>query len=220
MFAQAPERLQVLMTGVESASARDVARLIVSEGAGVIAMHAQADALACLERDLRRQGVPIETAQVDLGNPAEVRVWQASLSRRPKLIVCCCGAIAERTSRCTGHRMQLLPNDVSLSGHSAACCPARAAVLVLWPTLFLHAEFLRPATFDRTLAVVRHPTLLGVLARANRNGFSDATGLDSEALTAPPANSTRRRQIGGGPRGGRIRLLPPSDRPAGRADAA
>ena len=52
-------------------------------------------------------------------------------------------------------------------------CPAAIAERVLQPTLFLHAEPTRRSVFDRALAVLRHPTLRGLLERApGRSVFS------------------------------------------------
>ena len=70
MSVQAFEKLQVLVTGVDAAIARDVARLIVSEGGNVVAADKDAGKLAGLERDLGLYRTPIETAQIDLASQA------------------------------------------------------------------------------------------------------------------------------------------------------
>jgi len=221
MSAQAFEKLQVLVTGVEAAIARDVASLIVSESVGVLAADADAGPLVRLQRDLGRHGSPIETAQVDLASPTAVRLWAGSLSalgRLPRLMICCCAAGAGRRSRARNCRPRAQLPDVALGEHEGGQCPARLAGRVLQPALFLHAQPLRLAVFDRALAVIRYPTLRGVLAVGASSGALDSAG------SVPPftstANSTRRHLDGETMRGGRLRLVPPSDRPPGRADAA
>jgi len=223
MSAQAFEQLQVLMTGVDAAIARDVVRLIVAEGGHVVAADKEAARLARLERDLGLYRTSIETAQIDLGNQAEVRLWEASLGalgRLPHLMICCCGSRAKQPSRPTRPHQMIHPEDVSLSEHRARDCPALIAERVLRPALFLHAEPMRRTAFDRALAVVRHPTLHGVLARAPGRGVFNPASLIPYVRIASHVYSMRRQSDGEMTRGGRLRLAPPTDRPSGRANAA
>jgi NAD(P)-dependent dehydrogenase (short-subunit alcohol dehydrogenase family) len=223
MSAQAFEKLQVLMTGVDAAIARDVARMIVSEGGSVVAADRDAAKLTRLERDLGLYRASIETAQIDLASPAEVRLWEASLSafgRLPHLMICCCADIVGRGSRETTHKTVTQPKDVALSEHKARNCPAVLAERILQPTLFLHAEALRHSAFDRAIAVVRHPTLRGVLARTPARGVFNPAGLIPYVRIASQVYSVRRQLDGETTRGGRLRLVPPSDKPSRRASAA
>ena len=211
MSAQASGKLQVLVTGVGAAISGDVVRLIRSEGAVPVAADPDPSRLARLERELGLSRVAVETKCVDLANPAEVQLWRVSLnalSRLPRLMICCCAAPTGHRSRVDRYHPSAQLPDVALDERKDSRCPALLAERVLRPTLFLHAEPLRHATFDRTLSVIRRPTLRAVLARASGHA---APNLDY---------SSRRQSDGETTRGGRLRLVPPSERPQGRADAA
>jgi NAD(P)-dependent dehydrogenase (short-subunit alcohol dehydrogenase family) len=223
MSAQAFEKLQVLVTGVDAAIARDVARMIVSEGGIVVAADRDGAKLARLGRDLGLYRVSIEAAQVDLASPTEVRLWEASLSafgRLPHLVICCCAAAVGRASRARDASAMTQPTDVSLSEHKSRNCPAVIAERVLAPALFLHAEPLRHTAFDRAIAVIRHPTLRGVLARTPGRGVFNPAGLIPYVRIASQVYSMRRQLDGETTRNGRLRLIPPADKPPGRASAA
>jgi len=227
MTAPILEKLQVLVTGVDAAIARDVARLVAGEGATVIAADRDVDKLSRLERDLGLFRTRIETAAVDLGSQAEVRLWNESLAafgRLPHLMICCCGSPAPQPSasrrprRVSARAAQ--PDSVALSEARRHRCPAMIAERVLQPTLFLHAEQTRRSVFDRALSSLRHPTLRGLLERApGRSVFSDER-LIPYVRIASQIYSLRRQSIGDTPPKGRIRLIPPDDAPPRRADAA
>jgi len=222
MSPQAFEKLQVLVTGVDAAVARDVVRLIVGEGGSVVAADKDAAKLSRLDRDLGLFRTPVETAQVDLASQAEMRLWEASLrgfGRLPHLMICCCAA-----GRPAGHepnpREVARPSDISLSEQKIRNCPGEIAERVLQPALFLHAQPLRQSVFDRALAVIRHPTLRGVLARGPGRGLFHPAGLIPYVRIAAHVYSVRRQLDGEPARGGRLRLVPPSPKPPRRADAA
>jgi NAD(P)-dependent dehydrogenase (short-subunit alcohol dehydrogenase family) len=227
MTAPVLEKLHVLVTGVDAAIARDVARLVAGEGASVVAADRDAAKLSRLERDLGLFRTRIETAAVDLGSQTEVRLWNDSLAafgRLPHLMICCCGspalhpAPARRSGRAASRSVQ--PDSVALSEARRHRCPAAIAERVLQPTLFLHAEPTRRSVFDRALASLRHPTLRGLLERApGRSVFSPehATGY---VRIADQIYSLRRHPLGDAPPKGRIRLIPPDDAPPRQADAA
>jgi NAD(P)-dependent dehydrogenase (short-subunit alcohol dehydrogenase family) len=212
------EKRQVLVTGVDAAIARDVVRLIVSEGGAVIAADKNPSKLARLERDLGLYRTPVEVAQIDLSSKAELRLWEDSLrafGRLPHLMVCCCGATSHATSR--GARLidstQL--SDVSLRERKEGNCPGLVAESILQPTLFLHAEPLRRTAFDRALSVIRHPTLRGVLDREPGRGVFNPTGAIPYVRIASHVYSVRRQLDGQVDKGGRLRLVPlPIIRPA------
>jgi NAD(P)-dependent dehydrogenase (short-subunit alcohol dehydrogenase family) len=223
MPASAFEKLQVLVTGVEATVARDVARLIVSEGGSVIAADRDAAKLARLDRDLGLYRTPIETAHIDLSNKAELRLWGESLSafgRLPHLMICCCGAASDPLSRGNGSAQAAQLSDVALGERKQRNCPGLVAQSVLQPTLFLHAEPLRRSAFDRALAVIRHPTLRGVLGRAPGRGVFNPAGLIPYVRIASHLYSIRRPFDGQTDKGGRLRLIPPTDRSPGRVNAA
>ncbi|HEX3407829.1 MAG TPA: SDR family NAD(P)-dependent oxidoreductase, partial [Caulobacteraceae bacterium] len=146
MNAPVLEKLQVVVTGVDAAIARDVARLVAGEGASVIAADRDPARLARLERDLGLYRTQVETAVVDLGSQAEVRLWEESLAafgRLPHVMICCCGASAPPTGSSPPTRAAARsgqPDDVALSEGRRPRCPAAIAERVLQPTLFLHAE--------------------------------------------------------------------------------
>jgi NAD(P)-dependent dehydrogenase (short-subunit alcohol dehydrogenase family) len=215
------EKLQVLVTGVDAAIARDVARLVAGEGASVLAADRDPARLARLERDLGLYRTQIETAPVDLGSQAEVRLWEQSLAafgRLPHVMICCCGSPAPRTA--SGGSRAGQPDDVTLSEGRRPRCPATIAERVLQPTLFLHAEPTRRSVFDRALAVLRHPTLRGLLERApGRSVFSPERQVPYVRI-ASELYSLRRHALEGAPPQGRIRLIPPNDAPPRQADAA
>ena len=78
-------------------------------------------------------------------------------------------------------------------------CPAAIAERVLQPTLFLHAEPTRRSAFDRALAVLRHPTLRGLLERApGRSVFSPEQAVPYVRIASQIYSL--RRQIHGEPR--------------------
>jgi hypothetical protein len=197
--------------------------MIVSEGGSVIAADKDTAKLARLERDLGLYRASVESAQIDLASQAEVRLWEASLSafgRLPHLMICCCAAVAARGSRGKTRPTAAQPTDVTLSEHKGRNCPAALAERVLQPALFLHAEALRHSAFDRAIAVIRHPTLRGVLARTPARGVFNPAGLIPYVRIASQVYSVRRQLDGETPPGGRLRLIPPSDSPSGRASAA
>src|SRR5215469_14126637 len=101
MNAPVLEKLQVVVTGVDAAIARDVTRLIADDGAAVIAADRDPARLARLERDLGLYRTRVEIAPVDLGSQAEVRLWEASLAgfgRLPHVMICCCCSPASHTA--------------------------------------------------------------------------------------------------------------------------
>jgi short chain dehydrogenase len=227
MTAPVLEKLHVLVTGVDAAIARDVARLVAGEGASVIAADRDAAKLSRLERDLGLFRTRIETAAVDLGSQAEVRLWNESLAafgRLPHVMICCCGspaphaAATRRPGRAARRAAQ--PDSVALSEARRHRCPATIAERVLQPTLFLHAEPTRRSVFDRALASLRHPTLRGLLERGpGRSVFSPEHAIGYVRI-ADQIYSLRRQPLGDAAPRGRIRLLPPDDAPPRQADAA
>ena len=228
MNALVLEKLQVVVTGVDAAIARDVARLVVDEGASVIAADRDPARLARLERDLGLYRTRIETAPVDLGSQAEVRLWEESLAafgRLPHVMICCCGSPTPQVAASgapskTEPRRGGQPEDVTLSEGRRPRCPATIAERVLQPTLFLHAEPTRRTVFDRALAVLRHPTLRGLLERApGRSVFSPEQQVPYVRI-ASELYSLRRAIDGEPPSGGRIRLIPPDGASPSQADAA
>ena len=226
MIAPVLEKLHVLVTGVDAAIARDVARLVAGEGACVIAADRDAAKLSRLERDLGLYRTRIETAAVDLASQPEVRLWEESLAafgRLPHLMICCCGSPGRHvTSRQPGRiaARGAHPDSVALSEAPRTRCPATIAERVLQPTLFLHAEPTRRSVFDRALAALRHPTLRGLLERApGRSVFSPERAIGYVRI-ASQIYSLRRHDLGDAPPKARIRLLPPDGAPPRRADAA
>ena len=228
MNAPAFDKLQVLVTGVDAVIARDVARLVAGDGASVMAADADIGRLARLQRDLGLFRTEIETAQVDLASPAEVRLWEESLSafgRLPHVMICCCGAVVS-SPRPSGREAAAQspsarrgePDDVSLSEGRRRRCPAQIAERMLKPALFLHAEPTRRSVFDRALSVLRHPTLRGLLARAPGQGLFSPERTVPYVRIASELYSLRRATDGDPPAGRRIRLLPPAS--PHRADAA
>ena len=88
------QKLQVMVIGVDTAVAREVVRLIVAEGASVIAADRDAAKLARLDRDVGLYRTRVETAVIDLASIGEVKLWEGSLralGRLPHLMICCCG---------------------------------------------------------------------------------------------------------------------------------
>jgi hypothetical protein len=223
MPASAFEKLQVLVTGVDAVIARDVARLVVSEGGAVIAGDRDAARLARFDHDLGLYRTEIETAQIDLSNKGELRLWEESLralGRLPHLMVCCCGVTQHATSRSRGLGDATQLSDVALRERNDRNCPGLIAADILQPTLFLHAEPLRRSAFDRALSVIRHPTLRDVLGRAPRRGVFNPGDPIPYVRIASHVYSVRRQLDGKADKGGRLRLVPPSDEPPGRANAA
>lgn len=230
MNAPALDKLQVLVTGVDAALARDVARLVAAEGASVLAADRDAARLERLERDLGLFRTRIETAPVDLASQAEVRLWGESLSafgRLPHVMICCCGLPAStrsqpgKAARAPTARAasRAEPDDVALSQARRARCPAEIAERLLKPALFLHAEPTRRSVFDRALSVLRHPTLRGLLERAPGRGLFSPERAVPYVRIASELYSLRRGIDREPPIGGRIRLIPP-DGASRQADAA
>ena len=226
MNAPVLEKLHVVVTGVDAAIARDVARLVAGEGASVLAADRDPARLARLERDLGLYRTQIDTAPVDLGSLAEVRLWEESLAafgRLPHVMICCCGSPALQPkpgSARTRAEQGRQPDDVALSEGRRPRCPAAIAERVLLPTLFLHAEPTRRSVFDRALAVLRHPTLRGLLERApGRSVFSPERQVPYVRI-ASQLYSLHRHAVGDAPPRRRIRLIPPDDAPSRQADAA
>lgn len=221
MSAPVPDKLHVLVTGVDAAVARDVVRLAAAAGARVSAADADVGKLARLDHDAGLPDAGLGTMALDLASLGAVQLWGAALraaGRLPQLMICCCGAPVSQAPP-TGERRSGGAVDVALSGHRGGDCPALAAEQALRPALFLHAEALRGARFDKTIAVLRHPTLRGVLERAPGGGFSP------EAVTryvrnASPSSAARRPFDAATGAGGRLRLSPTPVVAPERADAA
>jgi hypothetical protein len=229
------DKLQVMVIGVDAAIARDVVRLVIAEGASVIAADRDAAKLARLDRDVGLYRTCVETAVIDLASAGEVRLWETTLrafGRLPHLMICCCGSPACPPFTPARGRSRRPSGDVALSEHRTKNCPARFAEQMLQPTLFLHAEPLRRSVFDRALAVLRHPTLRGLLERApGRDVFNPETPIPYVRIASRlyslrrPAdgeiapNSLRRPADGESAPTGRIRLTPPAAKTA-RRDAA
>jgi len=223
MLATPLEKLQVLVTGVDAAIARDVISLLAQDGASVIAADRDPDALDRLARDIGLYRAEISVAQVELGVASKIKLWEASLAafgRRPHLMICCCGS---PTGRCTAEGRQEQPplsDDVALSEQRDPECLAALAERLLRPALFLHAEPLRRSDFDRALAVLRHPTLRGVLERSPGRGLFHPSSAIPYVRIASHLYALR-RQIDGAPTGtGRMRLVSSSAPPPRRANAA
>jgi NAD(P)-dependent dehydrogenase (short-subunit alcohol dehydrogenase family) len=211
------EQLQVLVTGVDAAIARDVVRLLVEEGASVVAADPDAAKLARLARDVGLCHPRFETAVVDLADAGEVRTWETRLrrfGRAPELIVCCCGSPACAGGAARRARPSPAVRDVALGERSSAGCRADAAAHILQPTLFLHAEPLRRSVFDRAISVLRHPTLRGLIERVPvLAGLGPASPYaQGQSRTASLDGAGRSRP--------RLRLVSPSDASPERADAA
>ena len=220
MTALALEKLQVLVTGVEAAIARDVVRLLVEEGASVIAADRDRNKLIQLDRDVGLYRARLETAVVELASYGEVKLWEERLrafSRAPQLIVCCCGSPACTASTSKRPRRATPACDVALGEQRVAGCPAAAAaVRILQPTLFLHAEPLRRSVFDRAISVLRHPTLRGLMERAPGRG-----GALPQSALPYARGASGRSQIDREPHAkGPLRLVSTSDAARKRADAA
>lgn len=217
MTALALEKLQVLVTGVSAAIARDVVRLLVEEGASVIAADRDPARLAQLDRDVGLYRARLETMAIDLANLDAAREWGERLrriGRGPQLVVCCCGAPSAAGSKRIRHAAPA--RDVALGEHRVSGCPVAAAVKVLQPTLFLHAEPLRRTVFDRAISVLRHPTLRGLMDRAGRT--ADA-GVSAAVPYARGPVREFRPTVGGEPLA-RLRLVSTSEPARNRADAA
>jgi hypothetical protein len=222
MLAPPPDKLQVLVTGLDAAIARDVVRLLAEDGAGVIAADLNVDALYRLARDVGPYRAGIELAQVDLGSPRDVGLWESTLvhfNRHPHLMICCCGAPAYHLGPSAHRAGATPPDDVALCEGADSGCLAAVAERVLRPALFLHAEPLRRSAFNRALAVLRHPTLRGVLERAPGRGLSDPSSATPYVRIASHLYALRRRIDAEPPRTRRMRLaaVPPLSR---RANAA
>jgi hypothetical protein len=212
MSVPAFDKLQVLVTGADAEIARDVARMIVGEGGSVVAADKDTRKLARLERDPGLYRTAIEAAQIDLASMAEVRLWEdplGALGRLPRLAICCCGARSRRPHG-TMAIATTQPTDVRMSDQQARDCPALIAQRILQPTPFLHAEPLRHSVFNRTLAVIRHPTLRGVLARSPGRRPSSPVGPIPHVRIASHPYSVRRQADADPSRGRRLRLAPPS----------
>jgi NAD(P)-dependent dehydrogenase (short-subunit alcohol dehydrogenase family) len=223
MLAPPPDRLYVLVTGVDAALARDVVRLLAEDGASVIAADPNVDALYRLGRDVGPFRAEIEVAQVDLESPRDVAVWKSTLvqfNRLPQLMICCCGAPAYHLGPSAHRARAAPPDDVALSERSDSGCLATVAEQVLRPALFLHAEPLRRSAFNRALAVLRHPTLRGVLERAPARRLFNPSSAIPDVRIASHLYALRRHIDGQPPVTRRIRLAPPSNPPSRRANAA
>jgi NAD(P)-dependent dehydrogenase (short-subunit alcohol dehydrogenase family) len=180
------EKLQVLVTGVDAAITRDMLRLIICEGASVIAADKDRAKLARLDRDLGFFRTTVEIAWIDLSSTAEMRLWQASLNRvgrLPDVLVCCCGVGLQPVARRRGVQRSLQLSDVVLGEDHGHDCPALVAARILQPALFLHAKSLRQSAF----AAIRQPTLRGVLA--NTPEGAAASGKIVRLRLVPPAGA-------------------------------
>ena len=223
MPAPLPDKLQVLVTGLDAAIARDVVRLLAENGAAVIVADRNVDALYRLGRDVGPCRAGIELAQVDLESPRDVGLWESTLvqcNRHPHLMVCCCGAPAYHLGP-PAHRAGAAPaEDVALTEGSDGGCLAALAERALRPALFLHAEPLRRSALNRAIAVLRHPTLRGVLERApGRRPLNPSSAIPYVRIASHLY--ALRRQIDAEPPGaGQMRPAPPSVPHARRANAA
>ena len=208
------DKLHVLVTGVDAAIARDVVRLLVAEGASVIAADKDAGKLARLDRDVGLYRTRVETAAVDLANAGEVKLWEASLrafGRLPHLMICCCGSPACRADPTPpGRRPRGSVDDVALSEQKVRGCSAQVAQQVLAPTLFLHAEPLRRSAFNRALSALRHPTLRGVLDRAPGRGVFNPEAAIPYVRIASHLYSMRRQLDGETAPQARVRFIAPA----------
>jgi hypothetical protein len=219
------DKLRVLLTGIESAIARDIVRLTVAEGASVMAADGDAGKLARLDRDLGFYRTRVETAHVNLANQDEVKLWEGSLrafDRLPHLLICGCNAPVcwpEPAMPSAWRRQTSAASDVALSEWNGRDCPALVANEVLRPTLFLHAEPLRRPAFNSAISVLRHPTLRGVLDRSPGGGAFDPDTAIPYVRTASHPYSIRRQIDGDTAPQGRIRLTPAPARVARRAAA-
>jgi NAD(P)-dependent dehydrogenase (short-subunit alcohol dehydrogenase family) len=219
------DKLQVLVTGVDAAIARDIVRLAVSGGASVIAADGDAAKLGRLDRDVGLYRTRVETAHVNLASLAEVKLWEGSLrafGRLPHLLICCCNSPAcpaEPAKPSVRRGRAVAAADVALSEWKGLDCPAQLANRVLQPTLFLHAEPLRRSAFNRAISVLRHPTLRGVLDRAPGHGvFNPETAIPYGRIASRLYSVRRQIDSESAPQG-RIRLTPPPARAARRAAA-
>ena len=223
MLAKPLEKLHVLVTGVHAAVARDVVRLLAQDGGRVIAADRDPDALDRLACDIGLYRTEIEVAQVDLGAPSEVKLWEATLAafeRRPHLMICCCGSPAHHLSASARRDSAAAPDDVALSEQSDGRCLAAVAERILRPALFLHAEPLRHSAFNRALAVLRHPTLRGVLERSPGRGLFNPSSAIPYVRVASHLYALRRPIDGEPPGDRRARLVSPPTPTPGRANAA
>lgn len=226
MTAPILEKLHVLVTGVDAAVARDVARLVAGEGAIVIAADRDAGKLA-----LGTRPRPLPHPDRDRGRRPRQSGRGAALEREPRrlrpaaapddLLLRLAGAPpARHTAAGRTASRSAQPDSVALSEARRQRCPATLAERILQPTLFLHAEPTRRSVFDRALAALRHPTLRGLLERApGRSVFSPEHAIGYVRI-ADQIYSLRRPLLGDAPPKGRIRLIPPDDAPTRRADAA
>jgi NAD(P)-dependent dehydrogenase (short-subunit alcohol dehydrogenase family) len=209
------DKLQVLVTGIDAAASRDVVRLLVAEGASVIAADRDAGKLARLERDAGLYRTHIETTEIDLADAGDVRLWEDALRafrRLPHMIICCCGAPTAHTDHA-----QLPAGDVALSDRTTENCPARLAARILKPSLFLHAEPVRRSAFNRALAALKHPTLHGVLERSPGRSVFDPEAVTPYVRIASRLYSLRRHPDGDP---APLRFASVHDTGAERADAA
>jgi len=223
MLTQPLEKLHVLVTGVDAAIARDVVSLLAQDGASVIAADREPEALDRLQRDIGLYRAEISVAQVELAAPSEVGLWEASLAafgRLPHLMICCCAAAAGHPAAADPDDASTQPDDVALRERSNGGCLAAVAERLLRPALFLHAEPLRRSAFDRALAVLRHPTLRGVLERSPGRGLFNPSVAIPYVRIASHLYALRRRTGGAPPEAGRMRLVPPSAPLSRRANAA
>jgi NAD(P)-dependent dehydrogenase (short-subunit alcohol dehydrogenase family) len=219
MLAPSSDKPHVLVTGVDAAAARDVVGLLAESGASVTAADHDAETLRRLARDVGPYRAEVGVARVDLGSPRDVGLWQATLASRnrlPHLMICCCGgAPAWRHGASTQRASTGLPNDVAL-GEASNGCPAALAERVLRPALFVHAEPLRSSGFNPALAVLRHPTLRGLLERWREDGVCNSSSAIAYVRIA--SHVAARHQTGAAP--SRIRLSPPAAPHSRRANAA
>lgn len=191
------DKLQVLVTGVDAAASRDVVRLLVAEGASVIAADPDGAKLARLERDAGLYRTHVETNQIDLTDISELRLWEDALRsfrRLPHMMICCCGGPSLHAPRRAAPF--LAETDVALTEHRAGDCPALTAARVLQPSLFLHAEPARRSSFNRTLAALRHPTLQGVLERSPGHSLFSSDEVTPYVRIASRLYSLRRHTDG------------------------
>ena len=143
------EGLQVLVTGIEPLSSRDVVRDLLAERAQVTAVHAEDQVLRRLQRDLGLFRTTVGIASVDLFSRSEMRLFEDNLRGQgglPHMIVCCC---------------------------EDAECPAALAASLLQPSLVLHALPAAGTRLERALFALRTASLPALIQQARRNGGFD-----------------------------------------------
>ena len=229
MTAPSLEKLQVLVTGVDAAIARDVARLVAGEGASVLAADRDPATLAAARARSRPLPHPDRDRGGRPGQPGRGAALGGAAGRlrtpaaRDDLLLRLAGAAAAVEPRDDGQAPRPAasragqPDDVTLTEARRQRCPAAIAERVLQPTLFLHAEPSRRSAFDRALAVLRHPTLRGLLERApGRSVFSPERAVPYVRIASQLYSLRRQTRRRARRPGGSASSHPPMRRHAGR----